>query len=661
MGASQSKDLGGFRVCNYGETSLGKFLGFERYFDYIVGIDGVPLTQISDASHDFFVKRLKGVARSKLKISVYNSLSSKIRTFVLIPSNKFDEISSKADTETNGTKLSKKHENKTEKQTDDSDEIKLQLNHDIPFESQKIFQFLNFDERINGLGIGVHWEEISKKGIKVINVQNSSPAELSGMTPNNDYIIGSNSIKRPFYSTDDFLAYIKNNDGSEVSLSVYNSETEILREISITPNSSWGGRGFLGCDITAGPMVDIPFREKSSVNKCAKEITTDPSNSDNKHTNLSLSHSNSPIEPNFIYTSFDKNTNKISYKLENLAENTADIGKIYFKEDCNKPKQDVIECDNQESNMVEKEIELENELNIEVENNANLESYTNLEVKIDKELTLKNDGRYILCEDSHFTERSLIRDNSFDLFRVKQTNNIIQDRRAIIEKAIIDDFKHIEDLEDQSVNVNTRNNCGFAKNDINSPEDYINTSNLSVSNTQENITLESFHEENGNMEQELTPSLVAQNQVLVEVITPTEPEKCSEKEVKEDQDVTYSIHNNIDTYMHTPEFVGNLNTGNHTNNENMHACAHTNSINENAKEENDERKSLSNETIKLAEGRIKEYESRENGSETDTPRQVMTPISEREYEIFKKLLEIKPVIGYNPPGTLEVSEETDKY
>ncbi|KAJ1607730.1 putative golgi protein [Cryptosporidium canis] len=259
MGGAQTKQLGGFRVCNYGENSLGRLLELEISFDYIVGIDGVPLTQVSSASHDFFLKRLKGIGRHPVKINIYNSLSTRIRTIILNP-YKFNEKSEdapccrkpSADSEADGS---------WKNTFVDGIESKI-MEFDAPLNSLRVYQFLSYDQRISGLGVGVHWEEISTKGIKVVNVQEESPAKASGLVSNDDFIVASSTLRRPFYSTDDFLVFVKKNDNVPLSLVVYNTETETTREISITPNSSWGGRGLLGCDIAAGPLYDIPLREK---------------------------------------------------------------------------------------------------------------------------------------------------------------------------------------------------------------------------------------------------------------------------------------------------------------------------------------------------------------------------------------------------------------
>lgn len=46
---------------------------------------------------------------------------------------------------------------------------------------------------------------------------------------------------------------------TEVSFYVYNSNSENVREVAITPNPSWGGDGSMGCDIGRGILHKLPF------------------------------------------------------------------------------------------------------------------------------------------------------------------------------------------------------------------------------------------------------------------------------------------------------------------------------------------------------------------------------------------------------------------
>ncbi len=57
---------------------------------------------------------------------------------------------------------------------------------------------------------------------------------------------------------------IESNEGKPLKLYVYNSESDMTREITLTPNVGWGGEGSLGCGIGYGYLHRIPIRTTSS-------------------------------------------------------------------------------------------------------------------------------------------------------------------------------------------------------------------------------------------------------------------------------------------------------------------------------------------------------------------------------------------------------------
>jgi hypothetical protein len=44
-----------------------------------------------------------------------------------------------------------------------------------------------------------------------------------------------------------------------IQLYVYNVEADLVREVTLTPDSNWGGKGCLGCDIGYCYLYHIPF------------------------------------------------------------------------------------------------------------------------------------------------------------------------------------------------------------------------------------------------------------------------------------------------------------------------------------------------------------------------------------------------------------------
>lgn len=95
-----------------------------------------------------------------------------------------------------------------------------------------------------------------------MEVHPNSPASLAGLKPFSDYIIGSDSI---LHESEDLFNLIENHDGVNLKLYVYNFEEDSCREVTITPNSHWGGEGLVGCGIGYGYLHRIPVRGKPVV------------------------------------------------------------------------------------------------------------------------------------------------------------------------------------------------------------------------------------------------------------------------------------------------------------------------------------------------------------------------------------------------------------
>lgn len=91
----------------------------------------------------------------------------------------------------------------------------------------------------------------------ILEVHPGSPAELAGLSSFNDYIIGADSVLQ---ENEDLYALIEAHEARNLKLFVYNSVTDSCREVTITPNSKWGGEGSVGCGIGFGYLHRIPVR-----------------------------------------------------------------------------------------------------------------------------------------------------------------------------------------------------------------------------------------------------------------------------------------------------------------------------------------------------------------------------------------------------------------
>lgn len=92
---------------------------------------------------------------------------------------------------------------------------------------------------------------------KLQEVHPSSPAELAGLHPFSDYIIGADSI---MHESEDLFSLIEAHEGRALKLYVYNINDDSCREVTITPKQKWGGEGSLGCGIGYGYLHRIPVR-----------------------------------------------------------------------------------------------------------------------------------------------------------------------------------------------------------------------------------------------------------------------------------------------------------------------------------------------------------------------------------------------------------------
>lgn len=94
----------------------------------------------------------------------------------------------------------------------------------------------------------------------MLDVSPNSPAEMAGIIPFSDYIIGSPHMT--LRNEDDFYDLVEQYLGKPLRLYLYNSEWDSCRECIIVPNHEWGGNGSLGCDVGYGLLHRIP-RKKS--------------------------------------------------------------------------------------------------------------------------------------------------------------------------------------------------------------------------------------------------------------------------------------------------------------------------------------------------------------------------------------------------------------
>ncbi|XP_023947426.2 Golgi reassembly-stacking protein 2 [Bicyclus anynana] len=205
MGSSQSSEVPGggsegYHVLRVQEGSPGQKANLEPFFDFIVAIENTRL----DQDNDTLKTLLKQNIDKQIKMLIYSTKTQSVREVVITPSENWG-----------GQGL---------------------------------------------LGVSIRfcsYEGANENVWHILEVHPSSPAELGGLRPFSDYIIGADSI---MHESEDLFTIIEAHEGRALKLYVYNINDDACREVVITPNHTWGGEGSLGCGIGYGYLHRIPIR-----------------------------------------------------------------------------------------------------------------------------------------------------------------------------------------------------------------------------------------------------------------------------------------------------------------------------------------------------------------------------------------------------------------
>ncbi|XP_031827898.2 Golgi reassembly-stacking protein 2 [Nomia melanderi] len=205
MGSSHSIEVPGggpegYHVLRVQEGSPGQKAGLEAFFDFIVAIGNTRLNQDNDTLKEL----LKNGVDKKLTLTVYSSKTQSVRQTVIVPS--------------------------------------------LTWGGQGL------------LGVSIRFcsfEGSNENVWHVLEVHPSSPAEVAGLRPFTDYIIGADSV---LHESEDLFTLIEAHESRTLNLYVYNTEDDSCREVTIIPNHNWGGEGSLGCGIGYGYLHRIPVR-----------------------------------------------------------------------------------------------------------------------------------------------------------------------------------------------------------------------------------------------------------------------------------------------------------------------------------------------------------------------------------------------------------------
>ncbi|XP_077364655.1 Golgi reassembly-stacking protein 1-like isoform X2 [Festucalex cinctus] len=195
---SSREATSGYHVHGVQDGSPAFKAGLEPFFDFIISIGNTRLTKEGDLLKDL----LKANVEKAVKLQVYNSKTQRVRELEVTPGNMWG-----------GQGL---------------------LGASV--------RFCSFEGAAENV-----WH--------VLDVEANSPAASAGLTAHVDFIVGADQLLQ---SSDDFFSLIEANEGKQLKLLVYNTQSERCREVMVIPNGAWGGEGSLGCGIGYGYLHRIP-------------------------------------------------------------------------------------------------------------------------------------------------------------------------------------------------------------------------------------------------------------------------------------------------------------------------------------------------------------------------------------------------------------------
>eukprot|EP00088_Acartia_fossae_P018189 TRINITY_DN20478_c0_g1_i1.p1 TRINITY_DN20478_c0_g1~~TRINITY_DN20478_c0_g1_i1.p1 ORF type:complete len:388 (+),score=46.54 TRINITY_DN20478_c0_g1_i1:35-1198(+) len=86
------------------------------------------------------------------------------------------------------------------------------------------------------------------EGYHVLRVQDNSPGSKAGLEAFFDFIVAIGNTRLD-HDNDTLKHLLKANIEKEISMTVYSSKSQTVREVFITPSTLWGGQGLLGVSI----------------------------------------------------------------------------------------------------------------------------------------------------------------------------------------------------------------------------------------------------------------------------------------------------------------------------------------------------------------------------------------------------------------------------
>jgi hypothetical protein len=108
------------------------------------------------------------------------------------------------------------------------------------------------------LGLALQWTAlgVASNIWHVLDVPADSPADLGGLLPYSDYILG--TPEGVLHGEGGLGELVEDHIGRPLRLYVFNNEYNVTREVTIQPSRDWGGEGALGCVLGHGALHRLP-------------------------------------------------------------------------------------------------------------------------------------------------------------------------------------------------------------------------------------------------------------------------------------------------------------------------------------------------------------------------------------------------------------------
>ncbi|XP_056276913.1 Golgi reassembly-stacking protein 1a isoform X1 [Pseudoliparis swirei] len=203
MGLTQSSEVSeggtyGYHVHGVQPNSPAHMAGLQPFFDFILSLDNKRLNE----ENDLLKELLQANTERAVRMQVYSTKTTTLRELEVMPSNMWG-------------------------------------GQGLLGASVRFCSYHGANENV--------WH--------ILDVEASSPAALAELQPHIDYIVGADQVLQ---DSEDFFSLIEAHEGKPLKLLVYNTQTDVCREVVVTPNGAWGGEGSLGCGIGYGYLHRIP-------------------------------------------------------------------------------------------------------------------------------------------------------------------------------------------------------------------------------------------------------------------------------------------------------------------------------------------------------------------------------------------------------------------